>query len=844
MIWGGGAMPIQERALSKCLRHALFSGVALLLCAPLAAIADGTDQDTSSVASPAKSPVDKAAADKAAADKANAKTLGNITVTAQNRTQEMEQVPIALQIITADQINQLAATDLSKMSDFVPGLGVDGSQPTQPHYSLRGIGTADFGVGTEPAVGVYIDGVYAARSGGALLAFNDIQRIEVLKGPQGTLFGRNAAGGAISIVTNEPSDRFEGNATVRMGNDGERYANALLNIPINKDMALRVSVVDNQSDGWITNQANGQHYGRNDDWGSRMVYRWNVTPDTRVLLSWDHERLDQPPRPQIGIVPLSNDTNERPGFPPDPATFLNPLRAPLYNDAITAGETRHFDGSTLIIDHDFSWGSFTSTTAWRFFKTYNDMDNDGTDHVVSYLDTANIEHNNSWYQEFKLSGSNDVVDWVSGVSFYTEQARQTSQVNTNTDSLDTLAQNVDGVGLPLTEITQGLQSFGLPYNLLGDPWREQISNDGNFKSYAAFGDLIWHLSDNLDLTTGARFTKDDKDFSWYNAPRQATAFDQTVQQLQTNTLFGIPIYDLLPADAQQALTAFGSNVVFPQAVGIPVAAHNSWHDVSPRGVLSYKFTPDVMAYASVTKGYKAGGYNSLSVGSLYAPEHVMNYEAGIKMVVPEYNLLFNASAYHYRYSNLQSNVLNPNSSGSGVPFYEVSTSDQQANGLEFEAQWQPVDGLRLNFNSAFIDATYESAISTSGVSLNGQPTGTPYFSATTGFDYTWHGVFNGDLEWNMQYAYHGPTRCNADSGIQGSCYSTPAFTIGTSQQRTDSRLDWHTPNGQWGIGLYVNNLFNQRYVLGVGNETTDVFGTPYATVTPPRTFGLEFRTKF
>ncbi|MGC1548448.1 MAG: TonB-dependent receptor [Rhodanobacter sp.] len=832
-------MTMRQRPLSTSLRRLLCSSTALLLCIPLAAhaAADTPAQDTSAN-TPQASPVPaKQSASKP--DPTKAKLLGNVTVTAQSRTQEMQSVPIPLQIITAKQIDTLAATDLSKMSLFVPGLVVDGSQPTQPSYELRGISTSDFGVGTESAIGVYIDGVYAARSGGALLAFNDIQRIEVLKGPQGTLFGRNAAGGAISIITNEPTDTFEGKARIRIGNDGMRYADALLNIPLNKDMALRISVLDNQSDGWIKDQANGQHYGRNDDWGSRMVYRWNITPDTRVLLSWDHERLDQAPRPAIGLIALSNDTNQRPPFPPDPSTYLNALTAPLYNDAVNAAETRRFDGSTLTVDHSFSWGSFTSTTAWRHFNTYNDEDNDGTDHIVTYLDTANIEHNNSWYQEFKLAGNNDLMDWVSGVSFYSEQARQASQTNVYTDSLDTLAQNVMGVGTPLTEISQGLAAMGVPYTLLGNPWREQISNDGNFKAYAAFGDVIWHLSDNLDLTTGIRYTRDQKDFSWYNMPRQAPQFDATVQAL-TNA----GIIELLPPQAQAALAAFGNNIIFTNAVGIPVSTSHTWNDVSPRAVLSYKFTPDVMGYASVTKGYKAGGYNSLQVGSIYAPEKVWNYEAGIKTVVPEYNLLFNASAYYYRYTNLQSSVLDPNSTGSGVPFYIVSSSDQEAKGLELEAQWQPVENVRLNFTSAYIDSTYRKGIDTSGQSLAGQPTGEPFLSFTAGASYTWHGVRNGDLEFDMQYAYRGRTRCNIDSGVQGSCLSTPYFTIGTSTQRTDARLDWHTTDDRWGVGLFVNNLFNKRYVTGIGNYTTNVFGTPYATITPPRVWGLELRTKF
>lgn len=827
-------MKMRPCVLSVCLRQVLYGGAALWLFAAVPAMADGAGQQADG-----KATTKKNATAQQAADAGKAQQLGNITVTAQSRTQQMEQVPIALQILTAQQINTQAATDLSKIALFVPGLVVDGSQPTQPNYSLRGISTSDFGIGTESAVGVYIDGVYAARSGGALLAFNDIDRIEVLKGPQGTLFGRNAAGGAISIVTNEPTDKFEGKVVLRYGNEGERYESALVNIPLNRDMALRISVLDNQSDGWIRDQANGQHYGKNDDWGTRFVYRWNITPDTRVLWSWDHERLDQPPRPSVGLVPLSNDVNERPPFPPNPATYLNPLTAPLYNDAIQAHEWRHFDGSTLIIDHSFPWGSFTSTTAWRHFNTFNDEDNDGTNHVVSYLDTANIEHNNSYYQEFKLSGDNDLMDWVSGISFYSEQARQTSQVNTNTSSLDTLAQNVDGLGLPLTEITQGLQAFGLPYSLLGDPWREDIRNNGNFKAYAAFGDVIWHVSDRFDLTTGLRYTEDKKAFTWYTPPREAAAFDQTVAALVSSG-----IVDLLPPQAQQALAAFGGNIIFPNAVGQWVPTKHSWHDVSPRLVASYKFTPGLMAYVSATKGYKAGGYNSLQVGSLYAPEKVWNYEGGIKAVVPQYNLLFNASAYYYRYSNLQSSVLNPNFSGSGVPFYTVMTSDQHAHGLDLEAQWQPTRALRLNATSAYIDSTYIHGTSTSGASLDGQPTGEPTFSATLGFDYTWFDVYRGNLELNMQYAYRGRTRCNADSGVQGTCLSTPLFSVGNATQRTDARLDWHTPDEHWGVGVFVNNMFNKRYVLSIGNDSTNDFGTPYATVTPPRTFGVELRAKF
>jgi iron complex outermembrane receptor protein len=144
-----------------------------------------------------------------AADSDSATELGDIIVTAQSRSQQVQDVPIPMQIVTSAQIDSLAATDLSKMDGYIPGLVVGGEQPTQPNYGLRGIYVTDFGIGTDSPIGIYEDDVYAGKSGGALLTFNDIQRVEVLMGPQGTLFGRNSAGGAISIVTNEPGYREE-----------------------------------------------------------------------------------------------------------------------------------------------------------------------------------------------------------------------------------------------------------------------------------------------------------------------------------------------------------------------------------------------------------------------------------------------------------------------------------------------------------------------------------------------------------------------------------------------------------------------------------------------------------
>lgn len=791
----------------------------------------------------------------------HAAELGKVTVTAQSRSQEVQDVPIAMAIVSAAELGDIAATDLSYTNLFVPGLVVDGSDPTQPTYRLRGIETNDFGIGTDSAVGVYVNGVYQTRSGGALMALNDVARVEVLKGPQGTLFGRNTAAGAISIITNEPVDRFEGKARVRLGEYGRRYGDALLNVPVNQDLALRLSVLDNQSNGYLRDAVTGQHYGKDDEWGARAVARWQVTPDSTVHLSWDHDRLKQPSRMDIGLIPLSaTDLYQRAPFPADPSTYYDPVHAPFFNDSVGGRERRQYNGWTLTFDHAFDWGGFTSTTNYAVYNISHVEDGDGTNHITTHLDTGVISDGRTLYQEFKLSGSNALIDWVSGASFYSEHANQTSLATVNTDTYDTLAIN-SGLGAQFTPdgtlfhyFDSLLQAFGLPYRLLGEPWTETISNKGRFSAYAVYGDAIWHVTDRFNLTTGLRYTHDRKYFDWYTPVRQAPGLDQTIAELDA-----AGILDLAPALTGGALSAealraiLTRNQIFPNAVGQLVSRDNRWSDFSPRLVADYHFSEDVMGYASLARGYKAGGYNGTEPGSQFAPEKVWNAEVGVKSNFPAQHLLLNASVYHYRYTNKQTLVVVPSTSGLGVPTYQVSNTSQDASGLDLQLQWRPLDALQLAFNGSFIDSKYSSARVPAGLDgsgsaiyldVSGQPVDEPRFSYSLSGDYTWQGVAGGNLVFHANYGYRGRMRCNDASVYQGKCALATNFDLGKPQQRTDLRLDWNARDGHWGLGAYVNNLFDTRYVSGLGTISQSVLGTPYAYVTPPRMWGVEARYKF
>ncbi|MFO1493152.1 MAG: TonB-dependent receptor [Lysobacterales bacterium] len=766
--------------------------------------------------------------------------LDTITVTAQSRTQELQKVPIALSVVGEQQIQDLSATDLAGISAYVPGLVVDPFDHTQPSFSLRGIATDGFSMGIDQAVGVYVNGIYQTNGGGSLLAFNDTQRVEVLKGPQGTLFGRNTAAGAISIVTNAPSVDFEANARTRYGTDGQRYVDGLLNLPLGETFGLRVSGVVNRSDGWRRDAVTRQHYALDRQEGTRMALGGSLGDTWEVQLSWDHERLKEPQRLQIGVLPQLSNTSLRAPFPPNPASYQDPREVLVYQDVANGRQLKAYDGGTLAFTGRYDWGTITATSAFSEAELEHFEDQDGTNDPFLRLDSGVTQDNRTLYQEFKFAGANETVDWVAGLSVYHEEGKQSNIVNSSTSTIDTLLYN-QGVrapcGGPLSCIDAQLRPFGFPFGFTGNPYSEQIDNTMKSDSQAVFGDVIWHVNDQLNLTVGLRHTRDEKSFTWFNRPRTAAELDRT--------MFNLNALGLLASIPPQLLTVLRNNIVFGNAVGVTVKRDGDWNDTSPRFVLDYAFTPDTMVFLSASKGYKAGGNDGVQINSEYAPEKVRNYELGIKNVFRDWNMSLNASIYHYDYSDRQSLQLVPASTSSSIPQYVVQSTDQSADGLDIEWLWKASSQLTLNLSAAYIDSTFDDGATTgSGVDLSGQPTGEPRWSASVGANYTWSLGENGDLALNLQHAYRGHSRCNADSTFQGTCGDYTGFTVGDSVNLTNLRLGWTQSGGQWGAAFYVNNLFDKQYVSSIGGQGLSVLGTPIGAITPPRQLGIEGSYRF
>ena len=766
--------------------------------------------------------------------------LDRITVTAQSREQELQDVPIALQVVNAQMLDDVVARDLSGIDMFVPGLVVNGQQPTQPSFQLRGISTDDFGIGTDPAVGVYVDGVYAGRGGGVLLPFTDVERIEVLKGPQGTLFGRNTAAGAISIVTHRPGPEAEGRARLRLAEHGQRYVDAMANIPVGEVSAFRLNGVFNQADGWIQDANTGEDLAPQDNWATRAAFSTRFGDNTTAWITWDHEKLDQLGQATIGVVPLPA-APATPSLPLDETAYLDPRRTPAAVDVDGNEESRRFDGLTLIVDHAFEWGHLTSTTAWHDYDSINRVEEDGTARRDLYVDSVNTESNTNVYQEFKFAGSGERFDWVAGASYFREQADQTSQVNAYTDSVDTIVRNMglaptpDGTLYGFT--TQVMQLYGIPLSLLGEPWNERFVNSLDTTAYALYGDVIWRATDRLNLTFGLRYTRDEKDFSWFNDHRYAPGLDATLGQMEALGVFallGIPkeayIFDIAFIDPPAMMNK-----------GQTTRDSNSWDDISPRFVADYHFTADLMGFASAAKGYKAGGFNALQIGSRFDNEDVWNFEAGIKHVLPQHRLQYDVSTYYYTYDDRQAIRLDTTPA---IPRYVVDTADLEAWGVDFNAIWQATASLALDFNAAYIDSTYKDYVTPEGIDVSGQPTGIPKWSFAAGAAYTWELDEHGSVRAAVRYGYRGRTRCSDESQSQGTCGESPALRLGESEELANLRVGWTSASGKYGVAVYGENLLDNQYVSGLGTYGKTVLGTVGARLTPPRVWGVEFTAGF
>ncbi|RMF11510.1 MAG: TonB-dependent receptor [Alphaproteobacteria bacterium] len=538
------------------------------------------------------------AAPLAAAQEENTFWIEEITVTAQKRAQSIQDVPIAVSAFNQDTLDQIQAVDVSDLVIRTPNFTMTQFNIGEPQYYIRGVGSTSDSAGGDPTVAVFIDEVYIGRGGGSNFDFFDLERVEVLRGPQGTLFGRNTSGGAISVVTSKPSHEAYAKVQATYGNYDTIAGKAVINGPLGDTVAAKASVSYRTRDGYSENIITGEDLNDAENFSARLQFL--VTPSDRlsILVSGDYSD-DQTKGNARVPFPVFDDTPTAPLirllYPEDTDIRKSYSGPDTFQD-------REIWGLMARVDYEADYGTWTSITAYRETELswFEDLSVLPSPWILVNLDRAD-EKADQFSQELRLaSPSGSKVEWVAGVYYFTESVDRSEQFI------------VEFAPLP---IAGGDVTF---------------FQDAENTSYAAFGQVTYPVSDQFSVTAGVRYTYDEKDIHQI-----------AVDNAQDAPLPGIPLFPGQPYD---------------------IMADESWDALTGKFGVEYKTENGNLLYASISRGFKSGLFSSQGnspevVAEPLAPEKVWNYEVGAKTDWLDGRLRLNMAAFYLDYTDLQQFLL-------------------------------------------------------------------------------------------------------------------------------------------------------------------------------------------
>ena len=747
--------------------------------------------------------------------------LAEITVTAQKRSENLQDTPIAITAVTGATLEAKGRGDIAELGQMTPNLVFNTTAPVSGVSSgavvfIRGIGQTDFQLTTDPGVGTYVDGVYVARSVGGVLDVLDLERVEVLRGPQGTLFGRNTIGGAISLVTREPSKEFQGGASLTGGSDDRADMRVSVSGPITD--AIRVGVVASSKnrDGYIHGLLDNRDLGNINRDSARATFLFEPEGGFRATLSLDGTRV----REQNAASKLVGITLTPPGSPTrtdlrynratggvDTEVVAippgNPSLAFLYNlvDAPVLG-TQPYDGRWITpgLNSTYAtgpngtrlniWGTaltleqslpfdatIKSISAYRATDGSFNRDPDGS--PLKVTENQNFDYKQKQFsQELQLTGSavDKRLKYVAGVYYFRE---------TGNDLLN--------VTLPI--------AFG---NLTNYTF---VKN----KSYAAYGQVNFAITDTLGITGGVRYTDDKKQ---YRVPAGSGGV--------INGLLGL-------------FGPTGTATPF-----IPSGTYDkSFKNTSFKAGVDWKPDRDTLVYLSYSEGFKSGGFNTRYLVPVtdivtYDPELLTTYEAGVKWEGFDRHLRVNASAFHSNYRDIQLTVYEQ-----GAPITRNSGT-ARINGVELEVSVLPVERLTLSGGLGYLDAKYkEVPVVDPNLPLDQQITRDKELAKTP----KW--TLNARAEYRLPVSELGELRFNADvmysSHVQNDAINSK-YLYQKAYAIANASIGYWFDEGKWSLTAFVDNLTNQR-IIESGDSNYSI-GFHEANFNRPRQYGLTLGTRF
>ncbi|BBD98342.1 TonB-dependent receptor [Sphingobium amiense] len=632
------------------------------------------------------------------ADAASSPRGDVIVVTARRRTETAQEVPLAISVIRGDSIEATGNFNVVKLQQLAPTLQVYTTNPRNTSVNIRGLGVP-FGLtsdGFEQGVGIYVDDVYNSRVAAATFDFLDVAQVEVLRGPQGTLYGKNTTAGAINITTNQPTFDFEGRAEVTAGNLNYKQAKAAISGPLTDRIAARVAVATTSRRGTLYNVTSRRWINEQDNLGIRGQLLFQPTEDLSITLSGDYSKQDpeccgttfvrvgttqRPITRQYDELVKAINANPNPAYPG--RVYQVPSRNPYdrlsdLDSNLNAGNK--IGGASLKVKWNVGSGTLTSVTAWRFWdwKPENDRDFTGLS-IVSK--SQNPSQQDQYSQEFRYNYESQKIDFVVGL-FGFKQRIDTQ--GTEQQGADAARWSLTGANAANPATLQGLTASNTQY-LKAD-------------SAALFGQLSWKVTDALTIQPGVRLNYDKK--SGYYQRVVTNAQGQAISCTAT------------PAPGTIAGTSSQCGVYQPQVSAPSDSAWNFTYDFN----VNYKVTRDVLAYATYAKSFKTLGINQNGLplnadntvnydASTVKPESVNHFEVGLKTQFWDRRATFNLSAFRTEIKNFQATV-NGGQFGT-VRGYLANAQKVRSQGIEADFKVVVSDRFTAYANGAFTDAKYK-----------------------------------------------------------------------------------------------------------------------------------------
>ena len=717
-------------------------------------------------------------------------TLEEIVVTSQRREQSLQDTPVAVTALTSVELQERGLINTFDLANAVPNVTSFtslGGGSSHGQYFIRGLGLFDFIMTAEPAVGFYLDGVYIARSTGAALDLVDVERIEVLKGPQGTLFGRNTTAGAIQVITKNPAREFEANAEITVGERDRVDARGKVSIPLVKDqLFLKVAAATINQDGWGKRLLTGEESSDRNRDVFRGQLEWEPSDDLNFRFIGDYTRTRQKGHTEQIFNVVQTPPGGFTSSDAYDAVFLAPQGLPSIDSFVATDPDESFANEANIDRNDIYGFSLTaswditdyitakSITAYRNTESHTGWDLDGTPYPEIEQEIQ-VDHEQT-SQEIQLSGRafKDRLNWLVGFFYFHERGTDLENIP--------FFQAIAATGMG--RVGRGFKE----YVEVGPPLFIFVGTDT--KSYAGYGQGTYSLTEKLAVTAGVRYTYEKK-------------FDD-------NYLSG-PL--VRPFNTLQ----------------------DDWNDTSPKFGIEYHWQEDLMFYASVSRGFRSGIFNGRALGPVVPPaadpETIWAYEGGVKSEWFDNRLRANLAGFFYDYNDLQGLTLE----AGAVILGNIAAVELWGFEAEFVAR--PVDNLELQLGIGHTaqDITEVAPGAVISITPDTRIPGSPEWSVLASGQYTvpvgdWGNLtFRADYSYKSSYEFLLPnTPLEGEDGYD-------LLNLGLS----------FTPSSErWSLRFFVDNVTDERYRAMAEDVSLFGFNTVVGAYSDPREWGLTLRLHY